>query len=54
MSPFEQGRADAQGGKTACPYGVPYDARRWELGYDKERVNNPGMIGPRFAAMKRR
>jgi hypothetical protein len=47
-SPFEVGRADALRGHTACPFGVPYDARRWALGYDKERAQTPG-IRPRFA-----
>lgn len=51
MSPHEQGRIDAQAGRTACPYGVEYDARRWAIGYDKERKTTPGPA--RFGAMKR-
>lgn len=43
-SPFEQGRADALRGHTACPYGVPYDARRWALGYDKQRAETPNLL----------
>lgn len=48
-SPFEQGRIDALNGHSACPFGVPYDARRWELGYDKQLDETPG-LRPRFNA----
>jgi hypothetical protein len=52
-SPFELGREDALAGRTACPFAVPYDARRWELGYEKQRDETPGLL-PRFGALRRR
>jgi hypothetical protein len=52
-SPFEVGRSDALRGHTACPFGVPYDARRWELGYDKERSETAGLL-PRFSERRKR
>lgn len=51
ISPFEKGRSDALLGHTACPFGVPYDARRWELGHDKECAETPG-LAPRFSARR--
>lgn len=50
-SPFEVGRSDALLGHTACPFGAPYDARRWELGYDKQAAETPG-TPPRFNARR--
>lgn len=52
-SPFEQGRLDARRNMTANPFGTPHEARRWELGHDKERSETPGLL-PRFSLLRQR